>query len=155
MGRLLADFILGICWLVSVILVNNFKRCQENLALWHFGTQTIWHQHRTRYQIWSTIKLNCVSKNLTHRRRPEKFHFLWSLPKQNDTLLSHVNQSGRGGFPRKNCCSFGFCPNYLPPFPQFGQLVQLFSDVEIQDLKVSLGLKILHIHYNIQPKKQF
>ena len=30
-----------------------------------------------------------------------------------------------------------------------------FSDVEIQDLKVSLGLKILHIHYNIQPKKQF
>ena len=41
---------------------------------------------------------------------------------------------------RKNCC--------LPPPPssQFRQLVQLFSDVKIQDLKVSLGLKILFIH---------
>ena len=29
----------------------------------------------------------------------------------------------------------------LPPSPQFEQLVQLFSDIEIQDLKVSLGLK--------------
>ena len=34
-----------------------------------------------------------------------------------------------------------------PPSPQFGQLVQLFSDVEIQDLKVSLGLKVLYILY--------
>ena len=43
-----------------------------------------------------------------------------------------------------------YCPNYLPPpFPQFGQF---FSGVEIQDLKVSLGLKILYIHYNIQPQ---
>ena len=52
--------------------------------------------------------------------------------------------------------SFGFCPNYLQPphSPQFGKLVQLFSDVEIQDLKVSLGLKILYMIY-IQPKKQF
>ena len=39
--------------------------------------------------------------------------------------------------------------------------MQLFPDVEIQDLKVSLGLKILYILYNIlyiyitQPKKQF
>ena len=39
-----------------------------------------------------------------------------------------------------------------PLSPKFGQLVQLFSDVEIQDLKVSLGLKILYI-YNL--KKQF
>ena len=31
----------------------------------------------------------------------------------------------------------------------FGQLLQLFSQVKIQDLKVSLGLKILYIHYNI------
>ena len=35
------------------------------------------------------------------------------------------------------------------PSPQFGQLVQLFSDVEIQDLKVSAGLKILCILYII------
>ena len=43
------------------------------------------------------------------------------------------------------------------PSPQFGQLVQLFFNVEIQDLKVSLGLKILYILYilymlYIQPK---
>ena len=36
-----------------------------------------------------------------------------------------------------------------PPSPQFGQLVQLFSDVKIQDLKVSLELKILCILYYI------
>ena len=43
-----------------------------------------------------------------------------------------------------------------PPPPQFRQLVQLFSDVKIQDLKVSLGLKILYIHTTyIQPKQQF
>ena len=54
----------------------------------------------------------------------------------------------------RDSCSFGFCPNYRPPVPDFGQLVQLFSDVKIQDLKVSLGLKILYIHRNtlyIQP----
>ena len=51
----------------------------------------------------------------------------------------------REGILRKNCCSSGFCPNYLPPpLPQFGQLVQLFSGVEIQDWKVSLGLDILY-----------
>ena len=32
-----------------------------------------------------------------------------------------------------------------PPSPQFGQLVQLFSDIQIQDLKDSLGLKILYV----------
>ena len=63
-----------------------------------------------------------------------------------------------GGFPKKICCSYVFCPNYLRPLPapppQFGQLVQLFSDVEIQYLKVSLGLKILYINYTyIQLKK--
>ena len=39
--------------------------------------------------------------------------------------------------------SFWNCPNY--PSPQFGQLVQLFSDDKIQDLKVSLGPKLLYI----------
>ena len=44
-----------------------------------------------------------------------------------------------------------FLSNYLnpPPWPQFGQLGPLFSEVEIQDLKVSLELKILYILYNI------
>ena len=56
----------------------------------------------------------------------------------------------RDGFTRKNCCSFGFCPNHLspPPLSQFGPLVQLFSDVKIQDLKVSLELKY-YIYYAI------
>ena len=64
-------------------------------------------------------------------------------------------------FPRKNCCSFRLCPNYLPPrpFPQFGQPVQLLSSVKIKDLKVNLGLKILYIHdiisYICNLKKQF
>ena len=46
---------------------------------------------------------------------------------------------------KKNCFSFGFCPNYL----QFGELLLYFSNVEIQELKVSLELKILYILYNI------
>ena len=45
-----------------------------------------------------------------------------------------------------------------PPSPQFGQLVQLFSDVKIQDFKVSLELRILYVQYMIytiyvQPNK--
>ena len=50
---------------------------------------------------------------------------------------------------KKDCSSFGFCLNYRPPplSPKFGQLVQLFSDVEIQDLEVRL--KILYILHNL------
>ena len=40
-------------------------------------------------------------------------------------------------------------PNPPPPWPQFGQLGPLFSEVEIQDLKVSLELKILYMLYDI------
>ena len=40
-------------------------------------------------------------------------------------------------------------PKPPPPWPQFGQLGPLFSEVEIQDLKVSLELKILYILYNV------
>ena len=36
-------------------------------------------------------------------------------------------------------------PKPPPPSPQFGQLGPLFSDVKIQDLKVSLELKILYM----------
>ena len=36
------------------------------------------------------------------------------------------------------------------PPPKFRKLIQFFSDVRIQDLKVSLELKILYIVYNIQ-----
>ena len=40
-------------------------------------------------------------------------------------------------------------PKPPPPWPQFGQLGPLFSEVKIQDLKVSLELRILYILYNI------
>ena len=36
-----------------------------------------------------------------------------------------------------------------PPDPNSGNLVLFFSDVKIQDLKVSLELKILYILYDI------
>ena len=36
-----------------------------------------------------------------------------------------------------------------PPPPNLDNLYNFFSNVEIQDLKESLGLKILYIHYNI------
>ena len=67
----------------------------------------------------------------------------------------------REGILRRNCCSFGFCPKYLrPPHLNLDNLYNFFSDVEIQDLKVNLGLKILFILYllymlYIQPKTQF
>ena len=35
------------------------------------------------------------------------------------------------GFPKKSSCSFGFCPNYLDPSPQFGQLVPLFLNANV------------------------
>ena len=36
--------------------------------------------------------------------------------------------------PKKSCCSFGFCPNYLPPSPQFGHLVPLIFNIKNVDL---------------------
>ena len=52
---------------------------------------------------------------------------------------------------RKKTFAFGHCPNHLdpPPWPQFGQLGPLFLEVEIQDLKVSLELRILYVLYII------
>ena len=48
------------------------------------------------------------------------------------------------GFPEdRKMLSFGHCPNY--PSPQYRQIVQIFTDVEIPELKVSFGLKILYI----------
>ena len=57
----------------------------------------------------------------------------------------------REGVNWKKTFSFGHCPNYLnpPPWPQFGQLGPLFSEVKIQDLKVSLELRILYVLYDI------
>ena len=57
---------------------------------------------------------------------------------------AYPERAPKGTVSRKKMLSFGFWPNCLP-LPQFGQLVQLYSDVDIQDLKASLGLKILFI----------
>ena len=65
----------------------------------------------------------------------------------------HIHCWLREDINRKKTFSFRYCPNHLPPrpppWPQFGQLGPLFSEVEIQDLKVSLKLKTLYILYNI------
>ena len=54
----------------------------------------------------------------------------------------------REGAPKKTAILLDFV-QITSPSPQFGQLVQLFSEVIIHDLKVSLELRILHILYNI------
>ena len=65
------------------------------------------------------------------------------LSADSDTFLSDpspiiiamsLSQSLREGFPKKSCCSFGFCPNNPPSFPQFGQLVQLFLNAKNANL---------------------
>ena len=51
---------------------------------------------------------------------------------------------------KKKTFSFGHCPNYLTPpphDPDSGNLVLFFLEVEIQDLKVSLELRILYVLY--------
>ena len=57
---------------------------------------------------------------------------------------------GKGSTKKKRFLSgIARIPQTPPPWPEFGQLGPLFSEVEIQDLKVSLELKILYILYNI------
>ena len=72
----------------------------------------------------------------------------WRTPQFSGSITT-VLAKGRGQL--KKTFSFGHCPNYLtpPPWPQFGQLGPLFSEVEIQDLKVSLELRILYIYFII------
>ena len=79
----------------------------------------------------------------SHNQAPRSHPEAISPPKSHEALREGVNG--------KKTFSFGHCPNYLnpPPWPEFGQLGPLFSDVKIQDLKISLELKILYILYNI------
>ena len=69
---------------------------------------------------------------------------LYALP---STFTNSSKHKGRGQREKKTF-SFGHCPNYLNP-PPHDPNGPLFSEVEIQDLKVSLELKILYILYNI------
>ena len=52
---------------------------------------------------------------------------------------------------RKNCCSFGFCPNYVPPPNLDNAKNDDLSDIQSDSLCVRWGEKDI----NIQPKKQF
>ena len=64
----------------------------------------------------------------------------------------NIWKSIKGRFPEdKKCFLSGIVPN--SPSPKFGQIVQIFTEVGIQELKVSFGLKILYTKY-IQPKQQ-
>ena len=50
----------------------------------------------------------------------------------------------------KKTFSFGHCPNHLtPPLTPIRATWSYFSEVNIQDLKVSLELEILYILYDI------
>ena len=46
-------------------------------------------------------------------------------------VIIHLGTVSRG-----ETAVLGFCPNYLPPSRQFGQIVQLFSDDKFQDFNL-------------------
>ena len=86
------------------------------------GDSSSWLEQRVDPSVFVPFKF---SFRLTEGRGPEKKKtFFWALPKL----------------------------PIAPPQPQFEQLVKLFSDVKIKDLKVSLGLKILFILYKYNLK---
>ena len=83
----------------------------------------------------------------TSEAKLDIFHNLFS-----NSFYILRSASLREGVNEKKTFSFGHCPNYLnppTPWPQFRQLGPLFSEVEIQDLKVSLELKKKYIYYII------
>ena len=62
------------------------------------------------------------------------------------------NQCSKGRDPLKKNVFFRALPELPkppPPDPNSGNLVLFFPDVKIQDLKVSLELRILYVLYNI------
>ena len=64
--------------------------------------------------------------------------WLWAPSQENKQELGKTSM-------KKKKFSFGYCPNHLnspPPWPQFRLLGPFFSDVKIQDLKVTWGLKV-------------
>ena len=83
---------------------------------------------------WTQVSSRKRTANGTrHTRAPEY-----------DNEHEHIYKGRRQ---KKSCCSFGFCPNYLPS-PQFGQLVQLFFE------RQKCQIEYLLCRSCIQPKKQ-
>ena len=85
--------------------------------------------------------------NFMRSKHQNRFRVLY-LPLHYESI-----ESDKRRFPEKKKCILPsiarITPLTPPPCPQFGQLVQLFSDVKIQELKVSLGLEILYIIYRV------
>ena len=73
------------------------------------------------------------SKRAGTSNRNGKNHLLHLNETINPTYKSKVCWL-RDSFTKKSCCSFGFCPNYLPPSPQFGHLVPLIFNIKNVDL---------------------
>ena len=99
------------------------------------------YQHRIIF--WHYCDLLPPSKNLFIGN----FSWLLLMADSEKICLGRIRED----INEKKTCSFGHCPNHLnpPPWPEFRQLGPLFSEVEIQDLKISLELRILYILYNI------
>ena len=74
---------------------------------------------------------------------------VFRLFQSNPRIATSLGLFVREGLNEKKTFYFGHCSNYLTPpphDPNSGNLLLFFSEVEIQDLTVSLELKIL---YNI------
>ena len=80
--------------------------------------------------------------SIVNRQRMEP----WSHHHHRHHHLYQHHHSGRS--PNKKMLSFGFCPNYLPP-PNLDNLYNFFLTWEIQDLKVSLGLKMHSLKFKL------
>ena len=82
--------------------------------------------------------------SLIHQTLCRNF-LLWNLKRPNNKPEKELCSILRDGIMRKNYCSFGFCPNYLPS-PQFWQLVQLFlnaKNIDLSDIQNDTLSKIL------------
>ena len=118
--------ITAICWCLSnFILFGCLSPMVDVARSINFGACPSFHP-------WPTI---------FHFSRYHPFHFLNNVVLFPLWIFSSLL--------RKNCFSFRFVQSPPPTPPQFGQLVQLFSDVEVQNLKDSLWLKPAYVIYII------
>ena len=132
-----------------IVGIGPFKRywCRcialiVHLVVYIYELLVIWNLSFYQIICWFCHFTSCV-----YFWRFNECKILRSMP----SAAYEESQSVREDLNGKKTFSFGHCPNPLtpPPWPQFGQLGPLFLEVEIQDLKVSLELRILYVLYNI------
>ena len=98
------------------------------------------------------LLLRLLEREVIHRvYLPSLRMTVWSSAKMISVRLTILSCVREGVNWKKNVFfrALPKLPNPPPPWPQFGQIGPLFSEVEIQDLNVSLELKILYILYDI------